>query len=41
MKKDDRRDDNGYSGVFWLMLLLGLVGVAGLVVVALGAGGGL
>lgn len=32
-------EDNSYSGLFWLMLVLGIIGVIGFTVVA-GMGGG-
>lgn len=32
-------DDNGYSGLFYLMLIVGIVGVLGFLLVAAGAGG--
>jgi hypothetical protein len=31
-------DDDGYSGMFYIMLIVGIVGVLGFVLVAAGAG---
>jgi hypothetical protein len=31
-------EDNGYSGLFYLMLIIGIIGAIGFVVVAAGAG---
>lgn len=32
-------DDEGYSSMFYIMLLIGIIGVVGFVLVAAGAGG--
>lgn len=34
-------DEGGYSGLFYVMLIIGIVGVLGFFVVAAGAAGGL
>jgi hypothetical protein len=34
-------DDQGYSGTFYVMLLIGIVGVLGFFLVAAGAAGGM
>jgi len=34
-------DEGGYSGIFYVMLIIGIVGVLGFFVVAAGAVGGL
>jgi hypothetical protein len=34
-------DERGYSGTFYVMLLIGLIGVIGFCMVAAGAAGGL
>ena len=34
-------EGNGYSGLFYVMLILGIVGVVGLLAVGMVAGGGL
>ncbi len=34
-------NEEGYSGIFYVMLIIGIVGVLGFVVVAAGAVGGL
>jgi hypothetical protein len=34
-------EGNGYSGMFYVMLILGIVGVVGLLAVGMVAGGGL
>lgn len=31
-------DQDGYSGMFWIMLIVGIIGVIGFVVVAAGGG---
>ena len=31
-------EDNEYSGMFWFMLIIGIIGVLGVVVVAAGGG---
>lgn len=35
----DDREQTGYSGMFYLMLLVGILGILGFVVVAVGGGG--
>jgi len=34
-------DESGYSGIFYVMLIIGIVGVLGFFIVAAGAAGGL
>jgi len=34
-------DEGGYSGLFYVMLIIGIVGVLGFFIVAAGAAGGL
>ena len=34
-------EDEGYSGLFYVMLIIGIIGVLGFFVVAAGAAGGL
>ena len=34
-------EENGYSGMFYVMVILGIIGVVGLLAVGMMAGGGL
>lgn len=37
--EDDRNSGDGYSGLFYVMLVLGVIGVIGFILVAAGSGG--
>ena len=40
-KGDGTMEDEGYSGLFYVMLIIGIVGVLGFFIVAAGAAGGM
>lgn len=34
-------EENGYSGIFYVMMVLGIIGLVGMLAIAMSAGGGM